>query len=103
MDASESHNAFEEHSTVVESPVCRSQTVLRGNFMQKGVSPKSCSATGYGEAASFPSPPRGAAGPILMLFDTHRNAGSRKSQDSAIRRLGILAKHFSAGLGSNGY
>ena len=36
-------------------------------------------------------------------FDTSSNAVFRKSQDSVIKRLEILAKHFSAALGSNDY
>lgn len=45
-----------------------------------------------------------AAGPSSYAsFDTSSNAGFRKSQDSAIKRLEILAKHFSVGLGSNDY
>lgn len=45
-----------------------------------------------------------AAGPSPSAsFDTSSNAGFRKSQDSVIKRLGILARHFSVGLGSNDY
>lgn len=36
-------------------------------------------------------------------FDTSSNAVFRKSQDSVIKSLEILAKHFSAALGSNDY
>lgn len=53
----ESHNAFKEHTTVVE-PYVKSNHA-QGKLHVQGVSLKSCSATGCREAASIPSPPSG--------------------------------------------
>lgn len=76
--------------------------------MQRGVCFKSCSATDSREAhcehpkSSLSSTVHLAAGPSpYASFDTSNNPSFRKSQDSAIKRLENLAKHFSAGLGSN--
>lgn len=52
----ESHNAFEEHPTVV---VCEIKPCWGGELHVEGVSRKSCSATGCREAVSIPSPPSG--------------------------------------------
>jgi hypothetical protein len=67
--------------------------------MEKGLSPKRWSATGYKEVwASQVLPeelgPFGSGANPYASFDTHRNAGFRKSQDSAIKRPEILARHI---------
>ncbi|KAL1783581.1 ALK tyrosine kinase receptor [Sigmodon hispidus] len=102
----ESCNAFEEHTTVIE-PCMKSNHAQEKLQVGKSISqeqfcywlqesnehPKSSSGVQSIWQLSYP----------YASFDTYRSAGFRKSQDSAIKRLEILAKHFSAGLGSNDY